>query len=184
VAYLVIVIVIAQTLAPANYHWTRNTVSDLAAQGYANKALMQAGFIGFGLLLGIAALSRFTCTWFTCLREVLLAVYALCIAASGIACTAPFVSGVPYSATEARWHSVFATTAGVTFSLALFVHMFTDAQLARRWWHLLTVVAVLGLSLTFGLLTTHMGVVQRLLYGFSFVWLVFIYPGVVSERRT
>lgn len=68
--FIIITIGIAQFIAPPPYDWTQNTVSELAAQGYENKWLMQIGFIGFGVMLSITALSNLRWHIFAFLREI------------------------------------------------------------------------------------------------------------------
>ncbi len=53
VVYFVGVILLAHFFAQPGYLWAWTTVSDLAAQGHERKWIMQAGFIGFGLLLNL-----------------------------------------------------------------------------------------------------------------------------------
>lgn len=169
------IILVAQTLTPITYTWTHNTVSELASQGYRNKWLMQLGFISFGLLLSSAALTTLTNHVRTWLTELPLIVYALSIVMTGIWCTAPFIPDQPYDLTQARLHSVFATTAGIAFSVALIMHMLIDPVIKRKYLHLTCLVLVISTSAAFGLATTHTGVIQRLLYASSFLWLIFVY---------
>lgn len=68
VLYITIFIVIAHLITPKKYEWTKNTISELAAQGYDRKWIMQLGFVGFGLILGIGSLVRllqFEEHWYT-----------------------------------------------------------------------------------------------------------------------
>ncbi|MHA2066078.1 MAG: hypothetical protein ACXABY_17040, partial [Candidatus Thorarchaeota archaeon] len=55
VLYIIIIAAVAHHDTPEEYEWRSNTISDLAAQGYGRKWLMQLGFIGFGLLLGLGS---------------------------------------------------------------------------------------------------------------------------------
>lgn len=173
--FFILIIFVAQQAAPETYHWTQNTVSELASQGYKNKWIMQLGFIGFGILLTITATMNLNKKVLSWLREIPLAVYALCILFSGVFCTAPFLDTISYSQREAQLHSIGATVAGIAFSAALIAHMFTDSSMTRKWIHLATLLFVIGISLFFGMSSTNEGIIQRLLYSVSFIWLIFIY---------
>lgn len=59
VFYLVAMMITAHFFMPPEYHWLRNTVSDLAAQGLPYRRIMQLGFVGFGLLLNAGLVARF-----------------------------------------------------------------------------------------------------------------------------
>lgn len=58
VVYFIVVIVLAHFFVPPIYDWRQNTISDLASQGHTYKWIMQAGFIGFGLLLTWGVISH------------------------------------------------------------------------------------------------------------------------------
>ena len=52
VAFFLVVAVVSHLVTPSNYDWRENSISELAAQKYNYKWIMQIGLIGFGLLLG------------------------------------------------------------------------------------------------------------------------------------
>lgn len=180
VLFIVIVILIAHILAPEVYDWKRNTISELASQGYRHKWIMQIGFIGFGFLLSIGAITNFRQGRKYRFRHLPLIIYALGILMAGIFCTRPFVDGVPYSEVEARLHSSFASIAGFALSAAMLLYFLTD-QSRRRILHAISLVLVLGLSIAFGLASSYAGIVQRILYLVGFSWLIFIYNSPISS---
>jgi hypothetical membrane protein len=180
VLFIVIVILIAHILAPEAYDWKRNTISELAAQGYRHKWIMQIGFIGFGVLLSVGVLQNIRQERNYRFRQFPLLIYAIGILLAGIFCTRPFVDGIPYSEVEARLHSSFASIAGFALSAAMLLYFLTD-QSRRRILHAISLVLVLGLSITFGLASSYAGIVQRILYLVGFSWLIFIYNSPISS---
>ncbi len=50
VAYFLSLLILAHLAAPEAYRWQVHTISQLAAQAYANAWIMRVGFIGFGVL--------------------------------------------------------------------------------------------------------------------------------------
>ncbi|NOK58016.1 MAG: hypothetical protein GFH27_549287n320 [Chloroflexi bacterium AL-W] len=183
-AFIIIIIGVAQFIAPPTYNWTQNTVSELAAQGYEHKWLMQIGFIGFGLMLSITALSNLRWHIFAFLREIPLAVYALGIGLSGIFCTAPFRDGVLFSSAEAQLHSNFATLAGAAFSITLTAHMFTDSSMRRKWLHLIALVCTITIAIIFGMSEQNIGIIQRSLYLVGFTWIIFVYNSALLTDKS
>lgn len=174
VAYIVIVIVLAHLVAPDTYVWTRHTISELAAQGYARAWIMRLGFWGFGALVvlgGVRAARKAGRHW---PREIALAAYGAGIFLAGVFSTAPFVAGLLYDAGQARLHSLFATAAGVSISLAMVLYALTDKPAERRVYHALAAVLTLGLSALFGVWTAGAGIVQRLLWAVGFLWLILV----------
>jgi hypothetical membrane protein len=174
VAYIVIMLIAAHVAAPGTYHWQAHSISELGAQGYAQAWIMRLGFIGFGVLVQVAGITRIRMRrrlWF---REAPIMLYGLAILLAGVFSTEPFVEGVAYSAREASLHSTFATLAGVMLTLATLLYALTDAPPKRRAVHWIALALITGMSLAFGALPAIGGLLQRLLWAVGFAWLVFI----------
>lgn len=176
ILYFVTIIVIAHFFAPPEYQWTQNTISDLAAQGVTHQWIMQAGFIGFGLLLNLGFVQKFRAIKKVFYGDVLVMLYGLAVLLSGVFSTAPFLPGVSYSVLESRLHSMFAEVAGILFSLGIFASLLAAPTARGKWFHALFFLLVIGASLSFGLSENGLiplgkGLVQRTLYLVSFVWL-------------
>lgn len=169
---LVVVILVAHVVATNNYDWTKNTISDLGAQGYNQKPLMQFGFLAYGLLLAFGILWN-GLSW----KTAPIFIYALCVAMTGVFCTKPFFNLETYSQTEANLHSLLAQIAGVMFTFGILVQFFFSNDKSQKWQHLLFFILVIGLSATFGLVSNYQGLVQRMLYLVSFIWLVKYFKG-------
>ncbi len=132
VAYFIAVIVLAHFFVPPLYDWTQNTVSDLASQGHTYKWIMQTGFIGFGLLLTLGVIFHFA-TNRRAYFLLFVAVYGLSILMSGIFCTAPVDPSMPFSVSESKLHSMFATIAGIAMSLGIFWQFAVSSNHRERW---------------------------------------------------
>lgn len=163
-------IVLAHFYSTPNYDWTKNTISDLGAQGYNRKWIMQFGFLLFGILLltGIILNGIF---W----KTLPILVYGICIALTGIFCTTPFFEVANYSSMQAALHSFFAQIAGLAFSIGIVVQFFYDPDKKIKYIHLVFFILVIGCSVAFGVLKIQQGIVQRLLYLVSFIWFIKFY---------
>jgi hypothetical membrane protein len=176
IIYFVGVILFAHFFVPPEYNWTRNTISDLSAQGMKYQRIMQAGFIGFGLLLNFGCAQKFITAQRVFYPDLLIMLYGLTILLSGFFSTEPFIQGVSYSVRESNLHSLFATAAGISFSLGILYRLVTAPTLGEKWLHAAFLVLVIGTSFLFGLsengvLPVAKGIVQRSLYLVSFIWL-------------
>jgi hypothetical membrane protein len=177
VAYFIAVIVIAHFFTPPIYDWTQNTISDLAAQGHVYKWIMQAGFIGFGLILAAGVVYYFRQNkklYFL----FFVAVYGLSILVTGFFCAAAIDPSISYSVQEASVHSTFATVAGIAMSLGIFWQVVVSSNRRDRWTRLAFLLLVMGISGLFGLAENHIlaldkGIVQRALYLVGLMWLVY-----------
>lgn len=167
ISIFVMAIVMAHLFSSGHYDWTKNTISDLGAQGYSRKVIMQFGFLAFGLILTTGILMNGV-SW----RTAPILMYGLCVGLSGIFCTKPFVDGVSYSANQSFFHSIFAQVAGVSFTIGILIQIFFTTDNQEKYIHLLFFALVIGLSISFGLLKNNQGIAQRLLYIVSFIWLI------------
>jgi hypothetical membrane protein len=163
----IVLIIVAHVYSPSNYNWLNNTISDLGAQGYERRLIMQIGFLIFGIMLAAGVLLNGV-GW----RTAPLLVYGLCVSMTGVFSTKPFTDHIEYSALQSSLHSSFAQIAGVAFCVAMLLQFsFSSADKSRNI-HLLFFILVIGLSATFGLLKNYQGIAQRLLYLISFIWLI------------
>ena len=170
ITLFVVFIIVAHIFSTDNYDWIKNTISDLGAQCYDRKLIMQIGFLAFGLTLAIGIFLN-GLSW----RTSPILVYGLCVALTGIFCTKPFVNLDTYSTTQSTLHSIFAQIAGVTFSIGVFTQIFFTSDNNSKPIHVTFFVLVIGLSATFGFLKNYQGIAQRLLYLTSFIWLIKYY---------
>lgn len=170
-----IVILIAHICSVAGYDWRMNTVSDLGSQGYPRKWIMQVGFILFGLILCAGIFRKFSMHTIDYATDIPMGLYGLGILISGICCTEPFVDGVKYSAIESSIHSASATFAGIAFSMAILFSGLKAEESAMRWIHFIFLGFVLGMSIYFGLSRSNNGLIQKLMYAGSFIWIIKFY---------
>ncbi len=177
VAYFILIIVISHFYAPAQYEWTKNTISDLASQGESYKWIMQAGFIGFGAILILGVEYHFIRNRHSYFL-FLIALYGLSILMSGIYCAAPINPSIPYSISEANLHSMFATVAGLGMTLGIFWQVLASSNNHERQIRIGFLLLVGGISGLFGLAENHIlnldkGIIQRILYLTGLAWLVY-----------
>ncbi len=163
-------ILVAHISSTNNYDWTKNTISDLGSQGYQRKYIMQIGFLMFGLTLSAGIIANGLNG-----RTILILIYGLCIGLTGVFCTKPFFSSENYSVIQATIHSALAQTAGAVFTLGILAQLFYSQDKSERLMHFTFFILVMGLSASFGLMKNYQGIIQRLLYLSSFIWLIKFY---------
>lgn len=168
-------IIIAHFFAASPYDWRTNTISELASQHYQYRWIMKIGFILFGGILAIGIVSKLMRGKGYILSELPFLIYGLSILASGFYSTKPFVEGIEYSSIESNIHSFAAQIAGIAFSIGLLIHGFSETNQNLRIIHFVTFTFVVGLSALFGITDSNVGIVQRVMYLGSFVWLTLFY---------
>lgn len=165
-------IIVAHIFSSTDYSFVKNTISDLGAQGYNKKLIMQTGFLLFGITLSSGILLNGMS-----LNNALILIYGLCVALTGIFCTKPFLhlETTHYSQLHSNLHSAFAQIAGIAFSIGILLQWYLEKIPDIKWKHLLFFALIISCSLAFGLIKNYQGVVQRILYLISFWWLARYY---------
>ncbi len=168
-------IAVAHFFATSTYEWRTNTISELASQHYQFRWIMKVGFVLFGGILAIGIVKKLLNGNGNFLSELPILIYGLSILVSGLYSTKPFEEGIEYSVTESNIHSFAAQVAGIAFSIGLLIHGFSETNQHLKIIHFSTFAFVVGLSALFGIMDVNVGVVQRIMYLGSFVWLTLFY---------
>jgi hypothetical membrane protein len=175
VLYFVSFAIFTQLIAPREYHWKENTFSELAAQEYNNKWIMQIGLIGFGMILGTGSLIQlltFEPGWY---KEIPILVYAVSIAMSGVFCTKPILDSVTYDEREYKLHSFFAQLGGMSFVIGLILFAGISATLFEMGMHLIFLVLIMLSLMIFSKMESKRGIAQKSIFLIGFLWLVLLY---------
>ena len=165
IIYFVGVIILAHFYSQPGYEWSQHTISALAAQDHTNKDIMQAGFIGFGILLNAGLISKFVETGRINYPDVLIMLYGITILITGFFCEKPIDETISYLITEAKIHSIFATLAGIGLSAGILWYWLVANSIPEKVFHFVFLLLITGISLTFGLAENGMisigkGIVQ------------------------
>ena len=169
------IIIIAHFFTTNPYDWRANTISELASQNYQHRWIMKIGFILFGGILIVGIINKLINGNGKLLTELPILIYGLAILISGLYSTKPIVEGIEYSELESKIHSYSAQIAGMAFSIGLLIYGFTETNKNLKIIHFSTFVFVIGFSALFGILDSNVGVIQRVMYLGSFVWLTLFY---------
>jgi hypothetical protein len=168
-------IIIAHFFTTSPYNWRINTISELASQHYQYRWIMKTGFILFGGVLAIGITNKLINGDGKLLTELPILIYALAIMISGLYSTKPIVDGIEYSELESKIHSYSAQIAGMAFSIGLLIYGFTETNTNLKIIHFVTFAFVVLFSALFGIMDSNIGIIQRIIYLGSFVWLTLFY---------
>jgi hypothetical protein len=168
-------IIIAHFFTTSPYNWRINTISELASQHYQYRWIMKTGFILFGGVLAIGITNKLINGDGKLLTELPILIYALAIMISGLYSTKPIVDGIEYSELESKIHSYSAQIAGMAFSIGLLIYGFTETNTNLKIIHFVTFAFVVLFSALFGIMDSNIGIIQRIMYLGSFVWLTLFY---------
>jgi hypothetical protein len=168
-------IIIAHFFTTSPYDWRTNTISELASQQYHYRWIMKIGFILFGGILAIGITNKLINGNGKLVTELPIMIYGLAILISGLCSTKPIVDEIEYSELESKIHSYSAQIAGMSFSIGLLIYGFTETNTNLKIIHFVTFAFVVGFSALFGIMDSNVGIIQRVMYLGSFVWLTIFY---------
>jgi hypothetical membrane protein len=175
VGLFVLFIIVAHFFTTDPYDWRANTISELASQKYQYRWIMKIGFILFGGILAIGITNKLINGNGKLVTELPILIYGLAILISGLYSTKPIVDGIEYAELESKIHSYAAQIAGMAFSIGLLIYGFTETNSNLRIIHFVTFAIVVGFSALFGIMDSNVGIIQRVMYSGSFVWLTLFY---------
>jgi hypothetical protein len=174
VTFIFAVILAAHFIAPKEYNWRENTISELASQKYKYRFIMQLGFIGFGVLLSVGIISDLLIQSLD-VKNIPILVYSLSVMLSGVFSTKPFNNSLDFSKRESQLHSLFAQIAGLAFSIGVLAYFFYVDSIWLKIVHFGFFLFVIIVSFLFGRVNTNKGILQRVLYIGSFIWLALFF---------
>lgn len=168
---LFVVMFVLPFFSVESYSIIKNTTSHLGAQNAPNAWIMNVTFILLGVCCLLEAWLHLGKFW---LHKILLSVFGLGLVFTGIFQHAPILSYVIFDATQDKLHSIFATIVGFSFTFFAFSSAFIEKTLKHRILDIAVAFVVTALSLLIFYLPEYSGIWQRVLFIFSFTWLIFI----------
>lgn len=173
-------IFIAERKAPEEYDEKFNTISELGCQTYENRAVMQWGFKGFGILLFIGVLVNGSDSLKEMYFSIPLISYSVFMFLSGVFSTKPFEHLVFYSLKESKLNALFTQLAGLSLALLIVMKLIMVTGVANRIINISVLVFTLYTSAQSGRNIDNKGVYQRIMYLGCFFWLIYAYSEMMS----
>ncbi len=163
-------IVAAHLAANHGYRFFTHTMSDLSAQRYPRKRIMQIGFVLFGGVLAAGTISNGV-TW----RTALILIYGVSMVAVGVFCVKPFFPTDTHRVWESKLHVVFSIIAGAAFGIGIFMQFLLSSDRFAGLVHIGFLVPVIGLSIAYSVLKNYKGIAQKSMYVVGLVWIIGVF---------
>ncbi len=180
---LLLVMFILPFFSDDAYSIIKNTTSHLGAQNSPNAWIMNITFILVGMSCIIEAFLRLKRLWF---QRIVLCIFGLSFAFTGIFRHAPIIEGIPFDLMEDKLHSVFASIVGFSFTIFAISTAFIEKKTMLRALAVIAGVTATILSIMMSFLPPYSGIWQRMILVVSFCWLIFMLEGTngLSNNRT
>lgn len=180
VAWGLTVGLLAQAVAPPQYVWQYQTLSELAGQGYGLKWIMQASMLGYGGMLFYAALLRVQSAQRRLGPVLMLMLYAGFIVLCGAFSTRSFDGTPPASPLVMDLHIAMICAAGIAVGGAVLWSHFAETDPRLKGAHLLTLLTLVVLALLYALANWQLialgkGLPQRAFHIVCLIWITATY---------
>lgn len=182
IAYLLMipVIFVLPFYSLESYSILNNTTSHLAAQNTPNAWIMNFVFILLGVATIIEGWKLLNKYWF---HKSILTVLGLSLIFTAIFQHAPIELNIPFNIREDELHSLFATICGWSFVTFAVSTAFIEITILRKVLAIAAAAIALILSILMFSVTDYMGVWQRMIFIFSFAWLIIFFEGRRSYTK-
>jgi hypothetical membrane protein len=153
------------------YSIIKNTTSHLGAQSTPNAWIMNVAFVLVGVSCALEAWLHLGRFWF---QKVLLTIFGLSLALTGIFHHAPLIEGAVFNSLEDKLHSIFASSVGFSFVVFAISSAFIEIVAKHRIIDVVVGLATTVLSILMLCLPDYSGIWQRTIFIISFFWLIFM----------
>lgn len=163
------------------YSIIKNTTSHLGAQSTPNAWIMNAAFVLVGISCVLEAWLHLGRFWF---HKILLSIFGLSLALTGIFHHAPIIEGVIFNSFEDKLHSIFATIVGFSFAIYAMSSAFIEKAVRYRIIDIAVGFTATILSVLMSYLPNYSGIWQRAIFIISFLWLIFTLERIRVFNKT
>lgn len=162
-------------LSDPSYDWQRHTLSQLGGQGMPGAAVMNLGFA----LLGISVTAATVLSWGRApLTEYALLVFGLGFVGAALCSTGHIDPSAPLSQRQDMLHSVFAMLIGFAFAAATLSRLIGPQGALSDWISWLGLIASVALPLAMANMPEQQGLLQRIMFAISLIWLLIFFARV------
>ncbi len=153
------------------YSIIKNTTSHLGAQSTPNAWIMNVAFVLVGISCTLEAWLHLGRFWF---HKILLSIFGLALALTGIFHHAPIIEGAIIKSLEDNLHSIFASSVGFSFVIFAISSTFIEKAVKHRIINVAVGLVATALSILMFYLPDYSGIWQRAIFITSFLWLIFV----------
>lgn len=154
--------------SPDVFDWLRHSMSEQAGQHMSGAWMMRTGFVAYGgSVLAASAIAEGR-PWV----RAALAVFGLGLVGTAVWSNAPIIEGVPADLHEDWLHSVASGVVGTAFAAACAARLFAPDGGRKDWLAWAGLAVSVAVPLAMGAVPEFRGLLQRSMFGFSFVFVL------------
>lgn len=167
ITVILMAMLIGPLFSPPEFSWLHHSTSEQAGQDLTGAWIMRAGFVGYGLGTLLAALLNWSARPYV---RAALVVFGLGLIGTAIWSNASILPGAVSNMHEDWLHSVASGVVGTAFAAACAARLFAPKGSKRDLLAWVGLFMSVALPLAMGAWPSFRGLLQRIMFGVSFVF--------------
>jgi hypothetical protein len=167
IAVIVIAIVLGPFFSPPEFSWVKHSTSEQAGQGMPGAGIMRVGFFAYGSGTIVASLLDWRDRPWV---RAALVMFGAGLIGTGLWSNASILPDVLSDMNEDRLHSIASGVVGTAFAAACAARLFAPDGDRRDWLSWLGLIAAVAIPLVMVELPEFRGLLQRIMFALSFVF--------------
>lgn len=167
IAAILVAILIGPLFSPPEFSWIHHSTSEQAGQHVAGAWIMRVGFVGYGLGTLLAALANWSVRPFV---RAALVLFGLGLIGTAVWSNASILPNVSSDMHEDWLHSVASGIVGSAFAIACAFRLFAPGGSRRDVLAWVGLIISVVIPLAMGAWPDFRGLLQRTMFGISFVF--------------
>lgn len=181
VVFFIVLSVIASMNAPDSFSWSQNSLSTLGAQAFDAAWMMNAAWIGFGVLIVLIAAGYHQKEDLPQALTFPIIVFGIAVILLGIWRYDNIFETVDVDVDEVEDHVIFYGVALISLTLSITLHGLLSTHKIIKRIHLMCALLLLMMMIILEFTTTYNGLFERVIWFIILVWLISMF-GRVNSR--
>lgn len=181
VVFFIVLSVIASMNAPDSFSWSQNSLSTLGAQAFDAAWMMNAAWIGFGVLIILIAAGYHQKEDLPQALTFPIIVFGIAVILLGIWRYNNIFETVDVDVDEVEDHVIFYGVALISLTLSVTLHALLSTHKIIKRIHLMCALLLLMMMIILEFTTTYNGLFERVIWFIILVWLISMF-GRVNSR--
>ena len=181
VVFFIVLALIASFDAPDSFSWYQYPLSTLGAQAFDNAWLMNAAWMGFGLLVLLIAAAYHQKEDLPQALTFPIIVFGICIILLGVWRYDNIFEVVEIDFDEVEDHLIFYAVALISLTLSIAFHALLSKEKVMRNIHIVYAGLMIIMMVLLVTVTKYSGLLERMTWFLIFIWLICLFGRVNSD---
>ena len=181
VIFFIVLSVIASMKAPDTFSWSQNSLSTLGAQSFDAAWLMNATWIGFGVLIVLIAAGYHHKEELPQALTFPIIVFGISVILLGIWRYDNVFEVADVDLDEVEDHVFFYGVALISFAISVILHAFVAKHKTIRWIHIICAASLFLIMFILELTSIYDGLFEKSIWLIMLIWLISMFGRVNTD---